>query len=125
MENYICINGNKTELTATQVAELGFAAGSPEAELAKIETLVNAVKGGNARKYYNVHDIITVGGVDYEIIGFDHDKKMVMNGYDEYEADETAHTVTLWRKPLYTNVNITAGNWARGCAPPSPCRARN
>ena len=85
MKHFISINGSKTHLTDEQVKALGFSIESP------LTRLVEAIRNGNAREHYNIHDTFNVGGIDYEIIGFDHDKSA---------DNETAPTVTLMAKTL-------------------------
>ena len=87
MKNYICINGNTTELTDEQVRELGFPVDCPSA----FSELLEAIRSGKARERYYVSDTVTVGGIELEIIGFDHDKGVI-------NPDE--HTVTLMGKTL-------------------------
>jgi hypothetical protein len=85
MKHYISINGSKTSLTDEQVKALGFSIESPLARL------VEAVRSGKASEHFSIHDSFKVGDVDYEIIGFNHDKNA---------DDEAAHTVTLMAKTL-------------------------
>lgn len=67
-ENYLCINGKKTELTDEQMRQLGIA--SVESEIAKMSRIS---KSGKAKEYYNVHDAIVVDGITFEIVGIGHD----------------------------------------------------
>ncbi len=79
MNNYLCVNGKKTELTEQQLHELGIApaeagectsACAVESEIARMSRIALS---GEAAKYYKVHDTITVGDVEFEIIGIGHD----------------------------------------------------
>lgn len=67
-ENYICINGNKTELTDEQMQQLGITPVESE-----IEKMSRISKSGKAKEYYNVHDTIVVDGIKFEIVGIGHD----------------------------------------------------
>lgn len=79
MNNYLCVNGKKTELTERQLHELGIApaeagectsACAVESEIARMSRIALS---GEAAKHYKVHDTITVGDVEFEIIGIGHD----------------------------------------------------
>ena len=87
MKNYISISGKTTELTDDQVQELGFQVDRPDT----ISELIEAVRSGNARERYKVRDTVTVGSIELEIIGFDHDKDM---------DDPNKPTITLMGKTL-------------------------
>ena len=67
-ENYLCINGKKTELTAEQMWQLGIT--PVESEIARMSSIS---KLGKAKEYYNVHDAIVVDGITFEIVGIGHD----------------------------------------------------
>lgn len=67
MNNYICINGKKAELTAEQIKLLGL---ETESEIAKLARLS---REGKASEHYKVHDKIIVDGKTFEIIGIGHD----------------------------------------------------
>lgn len=67
-ENYLCINGKKTELTDEQMRQLGIT--PVESEIAK---MFRISKAGEAADYYNVHDTIVVDGITFEIVGIGHD----------------------------------------------------
>ena len=67
-ENYLCINGKKTELTDEQMRQLGIM--PVESEIAKMSRLS---KAGEAADNYNVHDTIVVDGITFEIVGIGHD----------------------------------------------------
>ena len=70
-ENYLCINGKKTELTNEQMRQLGITPIEPiESEIAKMSRLS---KAGEAANNYNVHDTIVVDGITFEIVGIGHD----------------------------------------------------
>lgn len=67
-ENYLCINGKKTELTDEQMRQLGIT--PVESEIARMSRIS---KTGEAAGHYNVHDTIVVDGVTFEIVGIGHD----------------------------------------------------
>lgn len=67
-ENYLCINGKKTELTDEQMRQLGIT--PVESEIARMSRIS---KAGEAKEYYNVHDAIVVDGITFEIVGIGHD----------------------------------------------------
>lgn len=67
MNNYICINGKKAELTAEQIKLLGL---ETESEIAKLARLS---REGRAAEHYKVHDKIIVDGKTFEIVGIGHD----------------------------------------------------
>lgn len=67
-ENYLCINGKKTELTDDQMRQLGIT--PVESEIAKMSRIS---KAGEAADHYNVHDTIVVDGITFEIVGIGHD----------------------------------------------------
>lgn len=79
MNNYLCINSRKTELTEQQLRELGIAQADeyiPENEIAQMSRIALS---GKAEEYYKVHDTITVGGTVFEIIGIGHDTDTITN----------------------------------------------
>ena len=78
MENYICINGKKTVLTAEQVKELGFPITSPLADL------VCDVRAG--KQPYLPGKVLEDFGMKFKIIGYNHDADV---------ANPSAPTVTL------------------------------
>lgn len=67
-ENYLCINGKKTELTEEQMRQLGIA--PVESEIARMSRIS---KAGEAKYYYKIHDTIVVDGITFEIVGIGHD----------------------------------------------------
>ena len=67
MNNYICINGKKAELTAEQIKLLGL---ETESEIAKLARLS---REGRAAEHYKVHDVIESYGKIFEIVGIGHD----------------------------------------------------
>ena len=70
-ENYLCINGKKTELTDEQMRQLGITPVDPvESEIARMSRIS---KAGEAADHYNVHDTIVVDGITFEIVGIGHD----------------------------------------------------
>lgn len=74
-ENYLCINGKKTELTDEQMRQLGITPVEPvESEIAnEIARMSRISKAGEAADHYNVHDTIVVDGITFEIVGIGHD----------------------------------------------------
>ena len=98
MKNYICINGKKAELTEEHLQRLGLTnCGRTIAEICEI------VKSGDAREHFSVHDTLTLGGYEMEIIGFDHDQLV---GGD--------HTMTLMAKTLLPYRRMHSGACKRG-----------
>lgn len=69
-ENYLCINGKKTELTDEQMRQLGIAPVEIESDIARMSRIS---KAGEAEEYYNVHDTVVVDGITFEIVGIGHD----------------------------------------------------
>lgn len=67
MKNYICIDGNKTELTEEQLRELGFKTDT------SVQEFVELLRYGDFRDEYGVGDTVELCGEDYTILGFDHD----------------------------------------------------
>ena len=102
MKNYICINGNMTELTDAQVAELGFEA--PDGRIAKlVADLSEKLQGGYARNHFSIGDTITFGDLAMEIIGINHDK-------DAEHRD--CNTITLMSRKL-----LEPRRWHDGACP--------
>lgn len=98
MKNYICINGKKAELTGEQLQRLGLTnCGCTISEICEI------VKSGKAREHFSVHDTLTLGGYEMEIIGFDHD-----------QAENGGHTMTLMAKTLLPYRRMHSGACKRG-----------
>lgn len=100
MNNYICINGNKTELTTAQLRELGFATGA-----LTISEISEIVRSGKARDHFKIHDVLTLAGYELEIIGFDHDRAY---------STPALHTITLMSKTLLPARRMHSGACARG-----------
>jgi len=67
MKNYICIDGNKTELTNEQLQQLGIKLDTSVSEF------VELFRGNDFRAKYDVGDTVELCGDEYIIIGFDHD----------------------------------------------------
>lgn len=80
-ENYLCINGKKTELTDEQMRQLGIT--PVESEIAKMSRIS---KAGEAKNHYKVHDTIVVDDITFEIVGIGHD----IDAYTGYR-----NTITL------------------------------
>jgi len=68
MENFICINGNRVELTDQQIKELGFSLNP------FLVSFMELVRSGKVREQYNVRDVIKIDDYELKIIGFNHDK---------------------------------------------------
>jgi len=69
-ESYISIHGKKTKLTDEQLIELGF-----EVYDTKVKEFIDIIRSGKTRKHYSANDIITLCGMEFKIIGIDHDGK--------------------------------------------------
>lgn len=67
MDNYICINGKRIELTNEQLATLGV---SNPLTLAQLEEWA---RSGEAANHVKVHDRIMVGDMELEIVGIGQD----------------------------------------------------
>lgn len=79
-ENYLCINGKKTELTDDQMRQLGIAPVKPvESEIARMSRIS---KADEAADYYKVHDTIVVDGITFEIVGIGHDIDALTGKYN-------------------------------------------
>ena len=102
MNNYICINGNKTALTAEQMKQLGITPSDP-----LIADLLATIRSGKAREHFKIHDTIILCGIEVEIIGFDHDKGANNNGAPMY-------TMTLMGKTLLHERRMHPGACERG-----------
>lgn len=106
MNNYLCINGKKTELTEQQLLKLGITPAEAESEIAKLSRIA---RSGCASDHYAIHDKITVGDNVYEIIGIGQDK--------DAETGEM-NTVTL--RATFTRIRLPMnekgscpGGWTR------------
>ena len=88
-ENYLCINGKKTELTDEQMRQLGIT--PVESEIARMSRIS---KAGEAKDYYNVHDTIVVDGITFEIVGIGHD----IDAYNGYRNAITLRQVDHLKK---------------------------
>ena len=92
-ENYLCINGKKTELTDEQMRQLGIAPIEPVEgeianEIAKMSRISNA---GEAADHYNVHDTIVVDGITFEIVGIGHDIDALTGKYNTITLRQVDH----------------------------------
>ena len=88
-ENYLCINGKKTELTDDQMRQLGITPVKPvESEIARMSRIS---KAGEATEYYNVHDTIVVDGITFEIVGIGHDIDAVTGKYNTITLRQVDH----------------------------------
>ena len=88
-ENYLCINGKKTELTDDQMRQLGITPVKPvESEIARMSRIS---KAGEAADYYKVHDTIVVDGITFEIVGIGHDIDALTGRYDTITLRQVDH----------------------------------
>ena len=88
-ENYLCINGKKTELTDDQMRQLGITPVKPvESEIARMSRIS---KAGEATEYYNVHDTIVVDGITFEIVGIGHDIDALTGRYNTITLRQVDH----------------------------------
>ena len=91
-ENYLCINGKKTELTDEQMRQLGITPVEPvESEIAKMSRIS---KAGEAADYYNVHDTIVVDDITFEIVGIGHDIDALTGKYNTITLRQVDHLKT-------------------------------
>lgn len=92
-ENYLCINGKKTELTDDQMRQLGIAPIEPvEGEIAnEIAKMSRISKAGEAADHYNVHDTIVVDGITFEIVGIGHDIDALTGKYNTITLRQVDH----------------------------------
>jgi hypothetical protein len=92
-ENYLCINGKKTELTDEQMRQLGIAPIEPvEGEIAnEIAKMSRISKAGEAADHYNVHDTIVVDGLTFEIVGIGHDIDALTGKYNTITLRQVDH----------------------------------
>ena len=68
MDNYICINGKRVELTNEQLATLGV-----YPRHLTLTQLEEWARNGEAANHVKVHDRITVGDMELEIVGIGQD----------------------------------------------------
>lgn len=88
-ENYICINGKKTELTDEQMRQLGITPIEPvESEIARMSRIS---KAGEAEEHYNVHDTLVVDGITFEIVGIGHDIDALTGRYNTITLRQVDH----------------------------------
>lgn len=88
-ENYLCINGKKTELTDDQMRQLGITPVKPvESEIARMSRIS---KAGEAADYYKVHDTIVVDGITFEIVGIGHDIDALTGKYNTITLRQLDH----------------------------------
>ena len=66
-ESYIFFNNRRIPLTEEQIRLLKLPASLTPAEVTEI------VRMGKAREHFKIHDILTFGGMEFEVIGFNHD----------------------------------------------------
>ena len=101
-ENYLCINGKKTELTDEQMRQLGIT--PVESEIAKMSRIS---KAGEAKNHYKVHDTIVVDDITFEIVGIGHD----IDAYTGYR-----NTITLRQVDHIKKSRINPGSCPDGFA---------
>ena len=88
-ENYLCINGKKTELTDEQMRQLGITPVEPiESEIAKMSRIS---KAGEAKDHYKVHDTIVVDDITFEIVGIGHDIDALTGKYNTITLRQVDH----------------------------------
>ena len=88
-ENYLCINGKKTELTDEQMRQLGITPIEPiESEIAKMSRIS---KAGEAKDHYKVHDTIVVDDITFEIVGIGHDIDALTGKYNTITLRQVDH----------------------------------
>ena len=85
-ENYLCINGKKTELTDEQMRQLGIT--PVESEIAKMSRIS---KAGEAKNHYKVHDTIVVDDITFEIVGIGHDIDALTGKYNTITLRQVDH----------------------------------
>lgn len=68
MDNYICINGKRLELTQEQLATLNL---TPALTLAQLSEWA---RQGVAAEHVKIHDRLTADGLELEIVGIGHDE---------------------------------------------------
>ena len=101
-ENYLCVNGKKTELTDEQMRQLGIM--PVESEIAKMSRIS---KAGEAKNHYKVHDTIVVDDITFEIVGIGHD----IDTYTGYR-----NTITLRQVDHIKKSRINPGSCPDGFA---------
>ena len=101
-ENYLCINGKKTELTDEQMRQLGIT--PVKSEIAKMSRIS---KAGEAKNHYKVHDTIVVDDITFEIVGIGHD----IDAYTGYR-----NTITLRQVDHIKKSRINPGSCPDGFA---------
>lgn len=88
-ENYLYINGKKTELTDDQMRQLGITPVEPvESGIARMSRIS---KAGEATEYYKVHDTIVVDGITFEIVGIGHDIDALTGKYNTITLRQVDH----------------------------------
>lgn len=96
-ENYLCINGKKTELTDDQMRQLGITPVKPvESEIARMSRIS---KAGEAADYYKAHDTIVVDGITFEIVGIGHDIDALTGKYNTITLRQVDHIKTCRINP--------------------------
>ena len=86
MENYICLNGKIAALTDEQLKALGIEIKPEREEVIKdahgqgytMAELVRAIRNDEAEELFTLHDVMTVGGKEYEIISFENEAVVFM-----------------------------------------------
>jgi len=91
MKNYISINGNKSELTAEQLAQLGISTETP------LQQFIDRIRSNEV----NIHDTLSIGSYDFEIIGLNHENEPFPNA-------------TLMAKQLVGPMQFHDGECSRG-----------
>ena len=105
-ENYLCINGKKTELTDEQMRQLGITPVEPvESEIARMSRIS---KAGEAADYYKVHDTIVVDGITFEIVGIGHDIDALTGKYNTITLRQVDHIKTCRINPGFCSEGFAA-----------------
>ena len=68
-ESYIFFNNRKIPLTEEQIRMLKLP------KMLSVKEISDIVKSGKAQERFKVHDVIELDGKEFEVIGFNHDKK--------------------------------------------------
>lgn len=68
-ESYIFFNNRKIPLTEEQIRMLKLP------KTLSVKEISDIVKSGKAQEHFKIHDIIELDGKEFEVIGFNHDKK--------------------------------------------------
>lgn len=98
MNNYICINGKKTPLSADQIKKLGFSVDS------QLEKFVKHVRVGE--RLYLPGKIIEDFGMKFKILGYSHDVSA-----ETHNSHGTVTLMCLNAPPHWMCANSCPGGW--------------